>query len=372
MKVIMTRSNSIAPDPRVEKEARVLSAFANVTVLAWDRTGALPDEEAKYATIKRARIASGYGGVAILLKLVAFNYWLFFALLFASFDILHACDLDTGFTAMLVAKLRAKPVVYDMFDMYSEAASEILSPAALAIALIAESWVVRNAAVTIIVDEGRRKQLERMQPKQVVVIYNSPEEVPITATSTGTLENKEVFYVGVLAKNRAFEYLIEAIVSVPGVKLTIGGFGSDEAFVKAEVEKFSDRATFIGKVPYDEVLQRSATADILFALYDPRVKNHVYSSPNKLFEAMLLSKPIIVTDGTGMSDIVRRVGNGIIVEYGDAEALSQAVRRLKDSNIAEKMGARGREAYVAEFGWGIMSERLVSLYRNVSLSGGTR
>lgn len=43
MKVVILRSNPVAPDPRVEKEARALSgAGYSVIALGWDRSAALP------------------------------------------------------------------------------------------------------------------------------------------------------------------------------------------------------------------------------------------------------------------------------------------------------------------------------------------
>ena len=46
MRIVFCRSNPIAPDPRVEKEARALrQAGHEVVVVGWDRTGELPIDE---------------------------------------------------------------------------------------------------------------------------------------------------------------------------------------------------------------------------------------------------------------------------------------------------------------------------------------
>ena len=45
-RIVICRSNPIAPDPRVEKEARALKqAGYRITLIGWDRTGLLPKED---------------------------------------------------------------------------------------------------------------------------------------------------------------------------------------------------------------------------------------------------------------------------------------------------------------------------------------
>ena len=63
MKVVILRSNPVAPDPRVEKEARALSgAGYSVIALGWDRTAALPVRESREAwEIIRLPIRAPFG-----------------------------------------------------------------------------------------------------------------------------------------------------------------------------------------------------------------------------------------------------------------------------------------------------------------------
>ena len=53
-------------------------------------------------------------------------------------------------------------------------------------------------------------------------------------------------------------------------------------------------------IDYESALELYAKCDLMFALYDPAIPNHRYSAPNKVYEAMLLGKPIIVAEGTGV------------------------------------------------------------------------
>jgi glycosyltransferase involved in cell wall biosynthesis len=360
----MLRSNPCEADPRVAKEGRVIKQFADVTVLAWDRTGALPQiEETDFGTVVRYRKQSGYGSLSMLPKLLGFNLWIFWKLLWDKYDAVHACDLDTSFSATLAQLIRRKPLVHDMFDMYAEANAGGLPGPAVRVARSLEKWVVRRARATIIVDDSRRKQIADFTPKLLEVIYNSPEDIGQPSAYPAN-KNLEIFYTGVLALNRGFEYFIPATGQLKGVHLTIGGYGADESFIESLCKK-EKNVTFIGKVPYSEVIQRSQESDVLFALYDPEVPNHKFSSPNKLFEAMMLGMPIIVSNGTGMSDIVEKTKNGLVVTYGNAAEWEEAVEQLKDDKLRTTFGKASRAAYEKEYGWPVMAERLKKLYATV-------
>jgi glycosyltransferase involved in cell wall biosynthesis len=121
---------------------------------------------------------------------------------------------------------------------------------------------------------------------------------------------------------------------------------------------------FHGRVGYERALAMMYRADTLIATYDPSIPNHRYASPNKLFEAMMLAKPIVVARGTNMDRIVERHGCGLVVEYGNLRDLAAAMGRLAhDLGLRHRLGAAGRKAYEQEYNWDIMRERLVHLYQ---------
>jgi glycosyltransferase involved in cell wall biosynthesis len=102
----------------------------------------------------------------------------------------------------------------------------------------------------------------------------------------------------------------------------------------------------------------------MFALYDPAVPNHRYSSANKIFEAMMLAKPVLVAENTGMDRIVARAESGIVLPYGDKDALERALQRLaEDPGLRLRLGQNARRAYETEYAWNVMETRLIELYR---------
>jgi glycosyltransferase involved in cell wall biosynthesis len=108
-------------------------------------------------------------------------------------------------------------------------------------------------------------------------------------------------------------------------------------------------------------------SDVLFAIYDPIVQNNKYSSPNKLFEAMMCQKPIIVNSGTSMDRIVQGEKCGIVIESLTPSAFREAILRLKeDAQLRETLGKNGRAAYDERYSWSIMEQRLINLHSRLT------
>src|SRR5439155_1216008 len=130
-----------------------------------------------------------------------------------------------------------------------------------------------------------------------------------------------------IARDRGLKDLVIACEDV-GAKLVVAGHGPDEAELLNHIES-SHAASYLGTISYDEVLERTAACQVVAALYDPRVPNNRFAAPNKLFEAMMFAKPVLVSEGTLAADIVREVGCGLVVRYGDREALKKAPESVR-------------------------------------------
>ncbi len=367
MNVLFLRSNPIAPDPRVEKEARALAAAGyTVRALGWDRTAALPACELRDGwDVLRLPIRAEYGqGMANLPALLRWQreLWRWLAAHREEYDLLHACDFDTILPALLAKFLFRKRVIYDIFDFYAEHLRR--TPGWIkAIIRRLDLWSASLADALILVDEARRAQVRAARPRRLEVIYNSPEEIPLPAPPPpGPFR---LAYIGLLQVERGLFEVIEVMRRHPEWRLDLAGFGGDEAAL-LEAARPLPNVAWHGRIPYEQALRLSAAADALFATYDPAIPNHRYSSPNKIFEAMLLGKPLVVARGTNVDNIVEQHDCGLVVEYGRVEALDSAFARLAaDPGLRRWLGGNARRAYETVYGWERMRERLLALYAAV-------
>lgn len=363
----MIRSSSIF-DNRIRKEADSLSKNNNkVVVFEWDRDNSLPKvQNINNYLIYRFKFKATYG-IKVVIFLPIFWSYLFFWLLKENFDVLHASDFDTYIIALIVSKLKRKPIVYDIFDFYAD----LMQPGLLSnIISKIDKYLMRYANYIIIADKSRIEQIG-IASNNIIEITNSPNDVTNLSKSEVEFANNDkkttIFFASTLQKERFLniDNVIQAINGLDDIKLIIAGNGNE----KDELIKMSEgnkNIEFIGYVPYERVIELTLKSDILFCLYDPCLRNNRYASPNKLFEAMMCSKPILVSNGTIMINIVRAHNCGIIVNCRDIEEIRKKIIYLKDNpDIAKSLGSNGRIAYDTYYSWSIMENRLLSLYNKL-------
>jgi len=91
--------------------------------------------------------------------------------------------------------------------------------------------------------------------------------------------------------------------------------------------------------------------------------------PKVLIEAASCGRPIVATDVPGCREIVRHKENGLLVPPKDSKSLTDALKILiKDPELREKMGSRGRGIVEAEFSEEIVVRKTMEVYKNIILT----
>ena len=371
--VVITRSNPVAPDPRVEKTSRVLHGKGyRVSIVAWDRSGQLVERESlEDIHIQRLPIIAEYGrGLANLIPLVRWQVellrWLWTHR--DEYKVIHACDFDTVLPAIVMLWLKNKKVVYDVFDFYADmlrATPEWIKRLVRKVDL----WAMGRVDGVVLVDHCRLEQIQGSHPKSLAVVYNTPEDIADELAESTRFDKPEsqlhIVFVGLLQVERGLFELLDVLEKHPEWSLDIAGFGGDQRQI---VERAKERKNvrIFGRMAYQDALALNQTADVLFAMYDPSILNHRYASPNKLFEAMMLGKPIVVARGTGMDRIVASEGCGIVVPYGEHSSLEQALMELANQpDLRETLGSAARQAYEEKYGWRHQKSTILKFYANL-------
>jgi len=369
LSVIFCRSNPIEPDPRVEKAADCLAkAGYSVTLLGWDRTGRSARHETKNnIEYNRIFLSAPYGaGMRNLIRLIQWQVLLLKWLVQSRdhFDVVHACDFDTVVPALLMKWFYKKAVIYDIFDFYADH-FRTKSKNLRNIVRFVDNRVVNSVDGVILADDSRVDQIGG-KPKLLITINNSPPDISeileLGDSSIESSDNFNIVFVGILQRDRGLSQLFALLEKHPDWCLDIAGFGADVGFVTEESNKLNN-VTWHGRIDYPKALKLSADADTLIALYDPKVPNHQFASPNKIFEAMMLSKPIVVAKNTGMDTLVTQHNNGVAVDYNNPNELEAALTQLADnSQTREQLGMNGRQAYETQYSWSVMEDRLLGFY----------
>lgn len=364
-KVTLVRSRAI--DPAVFKMADALYRKGyDVKLLVWDRAG---DGQPKVPyKVDRYLLRAPYDQFSAVLRYLP--GWMLHQLLYFltdDSDIIQACDLETLIPAIPAKILKGKRLGYIIYDFTADNIPSRMPSALKRLAAGAEKFAIRFSDVLFLVDECRYAQVEGAKIKSLYYLYNSPPERIAVDAMPPHNSITTIFYAGVLHPSRGIQYMIEALKRFDDMRLVVAGTGPEKDTIDRLPDDLKKKVEYIGQIPYDEVVRRSREADILFAFYDPAIPNNRYASPNKLFEAMMCLKPIIVNDGIAAADIVRKENCGLVVPYGNADALAESITALKnDGEYRDMLGRNGRAAYDKKYSWHIMEGRLLEAFRNLS------
>lgn len=369
---MILRSNPIHPDTRVDKIARTLArAGYHVQVLGWDYTGSLPVEEqvAEYMLTRLhlpVRFGRGLANFSLQMRWqLALLRWL--SAQRHRFDILHACDLDTLLPALYCKAFYKKRLVYDIFDFYADMLRSTPAPLVKMLRKL-ELWGIGKADAVILADDSRREQIAGSRPKRLEVIYNTLDESQYALPDPPPVRQEilTLAYIGLLQRERGLFELLELLGRHPEWSLELGGSGGEADELQRLASSLSN-VRWHGRVPHETAMALNAAADLLLATFDPAIPNHRYSSSNKLFEAMLLGKPILVAQDTNMDRLVEAYSCGAVIAYGQPASLEAALLRFQtDPHYRQSCGENARRAYETRFNWPEMERRLLALYREVS------
>ena len=328
MKIIILRSNPVNPDVRVIKVAEILSELGKIHILAWDREGTTSKIiSVKKYTIQRLKLTVKYTSrLRHFYRIIWWGY-VFIYLCFSRHDVIHACDFDTYFPALLAAKIRRKKIVYDIFDFYFEMSSW---PKKIIQVL---SWfdkkIMEYADLVILADETRIEQIAPAKPKKIIVFYNIPNITNKTIKWLANIQAKKnyFFYGGLLAADKMITEMIQMFIKNSQWKIDIAGWGKLEKAI-IQISKKHQNISFIGKISYKRVLEKTAESNVIFAFYNPKIPNNIYASPNKLFESIYLSKPIISNFGIKIAQLIAKYQIGELIKYGDAKMLREKIIKI--------------------------------------------
>ena len=368
-KICILRSNPVDPDSRVEKTAYALSKNGyEVSVFGWDRESnhGLKKSEllvlGEKIPVYRIGFKASYGeGFKNLVPYLRFQNALKKWVEKGSFDTVHACDFDTARSSFRKAKKAGKRFVFDIFDFL------YCNPKGFLQKIVKKTQfsLINHADATIVCTEQRIKQISGSHPKKLCVVHNTPIKKMVSTTEKhSSCDKVKVVYVGILQKYRSLEEIGEYFSENHDVELHIGGYGIYEKYFE-NLSNNNENIYYYGKLSYEETLELESKSDIMLALYDPSIDNHFYAAPNKFYEGLMLGKPLVMTKGMGMSDVVLDNGIGEVVDYsmeGLDSGLNRLIGKKKEwNNISEKM----KKLYFENYSWDIMMERLVGLYNSL-------
>ncbi len=172
---------------------------------------------------------------------------------------------------------------------------------------------------------------------------------------------------GRLVRKKGFEYLIDALATIPDALLAIAGEGSlrGELEQRARDRRVIGRVRFLGNRTQDEVSTLFAAADLIVT---PSVRDdsgNVDGLPNVVMEALASGTALITTAAGGIGAVVDDNVTAAVVPERDVTALAAAIHRLgADPAARERIGGAARELVERQFGWAETAVQFETAYRH--------
>jgi glycosyltransferase involved in cell wall biosynthesis len=199
-----------------------------------------------------------------------------------------------------------------------------------------------------------------------VDINNFPILDELSNASKWKVKVDEVAYIGGIAKIRGIGQVVKAMTFTKDVRLNLAG-----KFSEQDIEKMTkscsgwekvDELGFLSRQEVADVLERSKIGLVTF-LPSP---NHIDSQPNKMFEYMSASIPIITSNFPLWREIVEGNECGLCVDPLNPKAIGEAIQYLIDNSTqAERMGENGRKAVEDKYNWPVEEKKLLDLYKEL-------
>jgi glycosyltransferase involved in cell wall biosynthesis len=162
-------------------------------------------------------------------------------------------------------------------------------------------------------------------------------------------DSRVVIYQGIMDKIRHLEMLFYALALVQQkrqkVKLLMVGDGDDRTNLEKLARNLGliDEVVFTGRVPYFEVPQFIAAADVGLTPVPP-LDVYKISSPCKMFEYMGVAKPVVANEEIPEHrEVLEQSKGGILVPFTPEAFAGAIIKLLNNPEKAVEMGRSGRE-----------------------------
>ena len=254
-------------------------------------------------------------------------------------EIIIAGDL---FSLSAATSIKDAHVVYDSREIYTQLAGLTNNP----LKQIFWSWVekknINKTQSVLVTADGDSLILKKLyQGLNITNIYNFPSRklkpsgrLSLRKKFNISAESKIFLYQGVLHKGRGIKTIIKLLENFQNAHAVIIGDGPyREELQKYAVKRNTDKRThFYGAVPYLELLELTADADIGFSLIKPASKSYEQALPNKLFEYALAGIPVIASNLPEMERIINKYQIGYTVAHDEINAQTRIIKKILNEN----------------------------------------
>ncbi len=264
-----------------------------------------------------------------------FNIRIFLYLLFhRRYDLIVAIDLDTIAGCAMGKKLRGGKLFFDSHEYFPGLPELVGRP------LISKVWTkiqdifVHSADVCATVCQGIADIFKQKYDVDFLVVRNAPLADREVDTPLANVEANRPFtllYQGAVNIGRGVEETIRAMKQLPDCRLLIVGSGDIVSQCKqlSEELRVTDRVIFCGRRPFAELAKYMSQADLGLVLSADTCINQHFVLPNRIFDFVHATLPILANRLPEMSRIVEGENVGLCIDSISPDEIVSAVGQIR-------------------------------------------
>jgi glycosyltransferase involved in cell wall biosynthesis len=304
-------------------------------------------------------------------------------------EIIIVRDLPMSAAGILAGRKKQIPVIFDMAENYVAMLRCIWKRRKYEgfnfivrnpyIAKYVERYVLKNVEhIFVVVEETRDKVLqEGVSSEKITIIRNTPplevfdnHKIQLNNNLKLIKERFSAIYTGGIQLGRGIHVVLDAIPEIikeiaDFLFVIIGDGYATEYFKKIITSRnLQDHVLWLGWVDHKNIYDYIRVSKI--GLIPHLVTEHVNTTiPNKLFDYMGFSLPVVATEATPIIRILREEKCGVTYKDRDTKDLLRAL--LEIYNNISNFGNNGARAVRFKYNWGMDEKRLLIALENIKL-----
>jgi glycosyltransferase involved in cell wall biosynthesis len=296
-------------------------------------------------------------------------------------DVIFTRDLGLASLLLRIPRRLRAPLVYESHGIAADTAAALPdlltgaaapSPSKLRRLARRDEHVWRRAEGYVTITDGLARELSRrFGPRAGLAVVPDGTRAADGNQTAIAPPPFTIGYSGHLYPWKGAELVVEAVSALTDTRgLIVGGHAGepDLARLKAFAGELdcATRVEFTGLLPPPAARRRLADAHVLTLPNPSSAISREFTSPLKLFEYMAARRPIVASDLPSIREVLRDGENALLVEPGNPQAFTAAIRRIKDDPALSARLAEKALDDVRHYTWDARAARIEALLRQVS------
>ena len=295
-------------------------------------------------------------------------------------DIYHANELTALPAAFLAASLRRKKLVFEIYDLQFPVPLTGIGFWRHVGASLYGFLLPRCAGVIVTSayhgeEVKKRYKVKKMALLRNVPLYRRVEKSDRLRQRLGLAAHVRIaLYQGNIQADRELERLVYAARHLePNIVIVMMGRGMQGVPEQLQEliarEGVADRVKIIPEVPYAELLDWTASADIGLTLFSPEYSLSIrYTLPNKLFEYLMAGLPVLSMKLEAIAEVLQNYEVGSIIQSLEPSEIALGINSmLAEPEVLERMKQNALKIACERFNWEKERVHLLRFYRELLL-----